>query len=106
MFSFLRYIGAIGGQCRCDTAPVKRAVIVGGGVLGTWHALELGRAGFAVTHIEAEAAPQGASVRNFGLIWVAAGAREMSSTRRGVRVGGGRRSAASSRASASDRRVR
>jgi len=45
-------------------------VIVGGGVLGTWHALELCGAGFTVTHMEAEAAPQGASVRNFGLIWV------------------------------------
>ncbi len=49
---------------------MKRAVIAGGGVLGTWHALELCWAGFAVTHIEAEAAPRGASVRNFGLIWV------------------------------------
>jgi FAD dependent oxidoreductase TIGR03364 len=49
---------------------VKRAVVAGGGVLGTWHALELCRAGFAVTQIEAEAAPQGASVRNVGLIWV------------------------------------
>jgi len=49
---------------------VARAVIVGGGVLGTWHALELCGAGFTVTHMEAEAAPQGASVRNFGLIWV------------------------------------
>jgi FAD dependent oxidoreductase TIGR03364 len=39
-------------------------------VLGTWHALELCRAGFTVAHIEAAAAPQGASVRNFGLIWV------------------------------------
>jgi FAD dependent oxidoreductase TIGR03364 len=49
---------------------VKRAVVAGGGVLGTWHALELCQAGFTVTHLEAEAAPQGASVRNFGLIWV------------------------------------
>lgn len=49
---------------------MTRAVVAGGGVLGTWHALELCRAGFTVTHIEAETAPQGASVRNFGLIWV------------------------------------
>jgi FAD dependent oxidoreductase TIGR03364 len=54
----------------CDTAPVKRAVVAGGGILGTWHALELCRAGYTVSHLEAEAAPQGASVRNFGLIWV------------------------------------
>jgi FAD dependent oxidoreductase TIGR03364 len=45
-------------------------VVVGGGVLGTWHALELCRAGFTVAHLEAETAPRGASVRNFGLIWI------------------------------------
>jgi FAD dependent oxidoreductase TIGR03364 len=49
---------------------VKRAVVAGGGILGTWHALELCRAGYAVQHLEADAVPQGASVRNFGLIWV------------------------------------
>jgi FAD dependent oxidoreductase TIGR03364 len=49
---------------------VKRAVVAGGGILGTWHALELCRAGYAVQHLEADVAPQGASVRNFGLIWV------------------------------------
>ena len=27
-------------------------------------------AGFAVDHLEAEAGPTGASVRNFGLVWV------------------------------------
>ena len=47
-----------------------RAVVVGGGILGTWHALELVRAGFSVEHLEADAAPTGASVRNFGLVWV------------------------------------
>lgn len=35
-----------------------------------WHALELCRTGFTVTHLEADAGPVGASVRNFGLIWV------------------------------------
>jgi FAD dependent oxidoreductase TIGR03364 len=49
---------------------MKRAVVAGGGVLGTWHALELSRAGFMVDHLEADRAPTGASVRNFGLIWV------------------------------------
>jgi FAD dependent oxidoreductase TIGR03364 len=49
---------------------MKRAVVVGGGVLGTWHALELCQAGFSVDHLEAEAGPTGASVRNFGLVWV------------------------------------
>ena len=47
-----------------------RAVVAGGGILGTWHAFELVEAGFAVDHLEAEAAPTGASVRNFGLVWV------------------------------------
>ncbi len=45
-------------------------MVVGGGVVGTWHALELVGAGFSVDHLEAEAAPTGASVRNFGLVWV------------------------------------
>ncbi len=47
-----------------------RAVVVGAGILGTWHAIELCRAGIKVEHLEAETAPTGASVRNFGLIWV------------------------------------
>ena len=47
-----------------------RAVVTGGGIIGTWHALELAEAGFAVDHLEAEAGPTGASVRNFGLVWV------------------------------------
>jgi len=48
----------------------QRAVVAGGGIVGTWHALELVRAGFSVDHLEADAAPTGASVRNFGLVWV------------------------------------
>ena len=48
----------------------RRAVVVGGGIIGTWHALELAEAGFSVDHLEAEAGPTGASVRNFGLVWV------------------------------------
>src|ERR1700728_4579982 len=47
-----------------------RAVVAGGGILGTWHAFELVAAGFSVEHLEAEAGPTGASVRNFGLVWV------------------------------------
>jgi FAD dependent oxidoreductase TIGR03364 len=47
-----------------------RAVVAGGGIVGTWHALELAEAGFVVDHLEAEAGPTGASVRNFGLVWV------------------------------------
>jgi len=48
----------------------RRAVVAGGGIVGTWHALELAEAGFAVDHLEADADPTGASVRNFGLVWV------------------------------------
>ncbi len=44
--------------------------MAGGGILGTWHALELRRAGYAVQHLDADPAPVGASVRNFGLLWV------------------------------------
>jgi FAD dependent oxidoreductase TIGR03364 len=47
-----------------------KAVVVGGGIIGTWHAYELVQAGFRVDHLEAEAGPIGASVRNFGLVWV------------------------------------
>jgi FAD dependent oxidoreductase TIGR03364 len=64
---------------------VKRAVVAGGGILGTWHAFELCRAGYSVQHLEADAAPQGASVRNFGLIWV-------SGRRTGVELDGALRS--------------
>ncbi|HEY2213913.1 MAG TPA: FAD-dependent oxidoreductase, partial [Acidimicrobiales bacterium] len=49
---------------------MKRAVVAGGGILGTWHAIELIRAGYAVQQLEADAGPTGASVRNFGLVWV------------------------------------
>jgi len=49
---------------------VERAVIVGGGVLGTLHAIAARRAGLDVVHLEREPEPRGASVRNFGLIWV------------------------------------
>ena len=38
------------------TRPGRRR---GGGIVGTWHALELAEAGFAVDHLEAEAAPDG-----------------------------------------------
>ncbi len=47
-----------------------RVVIVGGGVLGTMHAVLARRHGYAVTQLEREPAGRGASVRNFGLVWV------------------------------------
>jgi FAD dependent oxidoreductase TIGR03364 len=47
-----------------------RLVVVGGGVLGVMHAWFARRAGFEVVHLERELAPRGASLRNFGLVWV------------------------------------
>jgi FAD dependent oxidoreductase TIGR03364 len=48
----------------------QRVVIVGGGVLGTMHAVAARRRGFEVVQLEREAEARGASVRNFGLVWV------------------------------------
>jgi FAD dependent oxidoreductase TIGR03364 len=49
---------------------MDRLVVVGGGILGAMHA-RLGRErGYDVVHLEREAAARGASVRNFGLVWV------------------------------------
>jgi FAD dependent oxidoreductase TIGR03364 len=47
-----------------------RVVVVGGGVLGTMHARAALERGWEVVHLEREAEARGASVRNFGLIWV------------------------------------
>lgn len=47
-----------------------RVVVVGGGVLGTWHAWEAVRRGHQVVQLEREQEGRGASVRNFGLVWV------------------------------------
>jgi FAD dependent oxidoreductase TIGR03364 len=54
-------------------APVpgtQRIVVVGGGVLGTMHAVAARRRGYEVVHLEREGEARGASVRNFGLVWV------------------------------------
>jgi FAD dependent oxidoreductase TIGR03364 len=58
---------------------VDRVVIVGGGIVGTMHALEATSRGWEVLHLEADAGPRRASVRNFGLIWVSgrAGGEEL-----------------------------
>ncbi len=47
-----------------------RIVVVGGGILGTMHAWFARRHGADVVHLERDAQPRRASVRNFGLIWV------------------------------------
>lgn len=48
----------------------KTVVVVGGGVVGTWHALEAHRRGMTVIHLEADAEPRGATTRNHGLVWL------------------------------------
>jgi len=47
-----------------------KVVIVGGGIIGTMHALLAVDAGYSVVHVERDAAPLSASIRNFGLVWV------------------------------------
>jgi FAD dependent oxidoreductase TIGR03364 len=52
-----------------------RVTIVGGGILGTAHALEAVARGHEVVQLEREADARGATVRNFGLVWVSGRAR-------------------------------
>jgi FAD dependent oxidoreductase TIGR03364 len=61
-----------------------RIVIVGGGVLGTMHAWHAVRRGHEVVQLEREAEARGASVRNFGLVWVSgrAGGAELATAQR------------------------
>ena len=47
-----------------------RVIVVGGGVLGMMHAVAACGRGFEVVHLEREPDARGASVRNFGLVWV------------------------------------
>ncbi|MGK5547425.1 TIGR03364 family FAD-dependent oxidoreductase [Streptomyces sp. URMC 127] len=47
-----------------------RVIVVGAGVLGSMHAWQAIQRGHQVVHIEREAEARGASVRNFGLVWV------------------------------------
>jgi FAD dependent oxidoreductase TIGR03364 len=44
--------------------------VVGGGIIGTMHAILALEAGHDVVHIERDPRPLSASIRNFGLIWV------------------------------------
>jgi glycine/D-amino acid oxidase-like deaminating enzyme len=52
------------------TSGTGRVVVVGAGVLGTMHALVAHRLGYEVVHLERDAGPRRASVRNFGLVWI------------------------------------
>jgi len=47
-----------------------RVTVIGGGILGTAHALEAVQRGHHVTQLEREVEARGATVRNFGLVWV------------------------------------
>jgi FAD dependent oxidoreductase TIGR03364 len=47
-----------------------RVVVVGVGILGTFHSLLCIERGLDVVHLDTDDAPRGASVRNFGLVWV------------------------------------
>lgn len=52
------------------TMTGQRVVVVGGGVMGTVHAYLALERGADVVHLERDLVPMGASVRNFGLVWV------------------------------------
>ncbi|MFJ7908010.1 TIGR03364 family FAD-dependent oxidoreductase [Kitasatospora sp. NPDC096204] len=47
-----------------------RVIVVGAGVLGSMHAWQAVQRGHEVVHLERETEARGASVRNFGLVWV------------------------------------
>jgi FAD dependent oxidoreductase TIGR03364 len=47
-----------------------RVVVVGGGIVGSMHAWFALRRGYQVVQLERDGAARGASVRNFGLVWV------------------------------------
>jgi FAD dependent oxidoreductase TIGR03364 len=61
-----------------------RVVVVGAGALGTMHAWHAVDRGHEVVHIEREDTARGASVRNFGLVWVSGrhGGSELDATLR------------------------
>ncbi len=47
-----------------------RVVVIGAGIIGTMHAWTARRLGYAVVHLDRDLQARGASVRNFGLVWV------------------------------------
>ena len=57
----------------------RRVVVVGGGIIGTAVALAAADRGHEVVQLERDDEPRGASLRNFGLIWICgrAGGREL-----------------------------
>ncbi len=75
-----------------------RVIVVGGGVLGTMHAVAARSRGFEVVHLEREPDARGATVRNFGLVWVSGRAAGPNWTWRCAPGSAGRRSPPKSRA--------
>jgi FAD dependent oxidoreductase TIGR03364 len=71
-------------MCAKGARLVDRVVVVGGGVLGMMHAVQARSRGMDVVHLEREAGSRGASVRNFGLVWVSgrAAGRELALAQR------------------------
>ncbi|BCK54453.1 putative FAD dependent oxidoreductase [Nocardia wallacei] len=64
-----------------------RLVIIGGGILGTAHALAAIGRGHEVVQLERESEARGATVRNFGLVWVSGrSAHELAITLRSRRL--------------------
>jgi len=53
-----------------QTLKGQRVVVVGGGVIGSLHAFYALARGADVVHLERDEAPMGATVRNFGLVWI------------------------------------
>jgi FAD dependent oxidoreductase TIGR03364 len=49
---------------------MNRVVIVGGGIVGTMHAVEARLRGWEVIQLERDPEPRSATVRNFGMIWI------------------------------------
>ena len=62
------------------TLTGQRVVIVGAGILGTLHAYFALARGAEVVHLERDLVPIGASVRNFGLIWLSGRADGLETT--------------------------
>jgi FAD dependent oxidoreductase TIGR03364 len=61
---------ALKNDLRLNNGVTERILVVGGGIIGTMHALLACEAGYEVLHIERDLKPTSASVRNFGLVWV------------------------------------
>src|ERR1700754_3085742 len=69
----------LSGSPVARSVAVVRVTVVGAGVLGTLHAWQALSRGHEVVQIEREAEARGASLRNFGQIWVSgrAGGEEL-----------------------------